>query len=320
MTIPAPLHVLPLALPDPLAAFAAVAGGHGAMLLDGGAADAGRARYSILACDPFSWIEVAGDGTVRRDGTALNAGPFTALRDALAPFRRAVPGGLPAFTGGAVGFMGYELGRHLERLPTPRATGLDLPDMAFGLYDTVAVIDHATAKAWVISGGEREADIARRADRARGLAQALLERLRTAPALAQDAGDGLLRRPGWEAEIAPADYRTRVARILDYIRAGDIYQANMTQRFQGRLRAGVTAWDTYRRLRPRTAAPFSAFLNLGHGRAVASGSPERFLSLTADGALRRARSRAPAPAMPTRRAMPPWPPNCWRRRRIGRKT
>lgn len=285
MTNPAALHVLPLTLPDPMAAFAMLAGQKGAMLLDGGAADGGRARFSILANDPFSWIEVAGDGTVTRDGIRLTDDPFTALELALRPFARVLPAGLPPFTGGAVGVMGYELGRYLERLPSPRGTGIDLPDMAFGLYDTVAIIDHAQDKAWVLSGAEREADPARRPDRARELADALHNRLTNAPPLSRDNGDGLLRRPGWEAELSPATYRHRVARILDYIRAGDIYQANMTQRFLGRLRPGVTAWDAYRRLRPRTAAPFSAFLNLGDGRAIASGSPERFLSLSADGAI-----------------------------------
>ncbi|MFV3128082.1 aminodeoxychorismate synthase component I [Niveispirillum sp. KHB5.9] len=285
MNVTSPLHILPLELPDPLAAFAVLAGEKGAMLLDGGAAEGGRARYSILAADPFSWIEVAGDGTVMRDGAVLGVDPFAALESALRPFARPVPEGLPPFAGGAVGVMGYELGRYLERLPAPRAGGLDLPDMAFGLYDTVAVIDHDNGKGWVVSGAEREADAGVRPALAYRLAQALHDRLLSAPVLARDQGDGLLRRPGWEAELAPSCYRSRVARILEYIRAGDIYQANMTQRFLGLLRPGVTAWDAYRRLRPRTAAPFSAFLNLGAGRAVASGSPERFLALSADGAI-----------------------------------
>lgn len=275
MSLPDLPHILPLSLPNPLAAFAALAGQKGSVLLDGGAAEGARARYSILAADPFAWIEVPGTG----------ADPFMALEQALAPFKRPALPGLPAFTGGAIGFIGYEAGRHLERLPPPRATGLDLPDMAFGLYDTVAVLDHQTGEGWVMSGAEREADIAARPALARRLAGALRERLLSAPPLARDNGDGLLRRPGWEAELAPEEYRAKVARILDYIRAGDIYQANMTQRFLGRLRPGVTAWDAYRRLRPRTAAPFSAFLSLGDGRAIASGSPERFLSLTAEGAI-----------------------------------
>lgn len=285
MTAPALPYVIALTLPDPLAAFATLAGEKGAVLLDGGAADGGRARYSILAADPFSWIEITGDGAVIRDGIRLDCDPFTSLQGALRPYARSASPGLPPFTGGAIGFMGYELGRYLERLPAPAAQGLDLPDAAFGLYDTLAVIDHTHGLGWVISGGEREPDPTRRGTLARRLAQALHDRLCAAPTGAREESGSLLRSPGWRAELTPDDYRRKVASILDYIRAGDIYQANMTQRFQGGLRPGVTGWDVYRRLRPRTAGPFSAFLNLGSGRAIASGSPERFLSLTADGGI-----------------------------------
>ncbi|MBB6255248.1 para-aminobenzoate synthetase component 1 [Nitrospirillum iridis] len=257
------------------------------MILDGGAAGSGHGRYSILVADPFSWIEVSdGDGgTVRRDDVVLSTDPFTALELALKPFVRPPDAGLPPFAGGAVGFMGYELGRHLERLPTPRRTGMNLPDMAFGLYDTAAVIDHMTGQGWVFSGAEREPDGAARPALARRLAEGLLARLLAAPPPARDAGGPLIARPGWKAELTPAHYRARVESILAYIQAGDIYQANMTQRFLGRLRPGTTPWDAYCRLRPRLAAPFSAFLNLGDGRALASGSPERFLSLRADGMI-----------------------------------
>ncbi|WP_084438289.1 aminodeoxychorismate synthase component I [Niveispirillum irakense] len=274
-----------LSLPplDPAAAFAAMAGEDGAMLLDGGAADAGRARYSIIAADPFGWLEVA-DGRVLRDGKPCFGDPFTVLAEALAPFRRQSVAGLPPFQGGAIGLLGYELGGWLERLPAPRPRGLDLPDMALGLYDTVAVFDLMAGHGWVISGGERETDPVRRPVLAAQRAVALRDRLVAGAASPLTLPpERLLAPPGWQAELAPDAYRSAVARILDYIRAGDIYQANMTQRFLGRLAAGVGAWDVYRAIRPRLAAPFSAFLNLGRGRAVASGSPERFLSLDAQG-------------------------------------
>lgn len=275
--------ILPLPPLDPVTAFAALAGRDGAMLLDGGAADQGRARYSFIATDPFAWLEVTGQ-QVRRDGRVLAGDPFTALADMLRPFRRRGVVGLPPFQGGAVGLLGYELGSWLERLPQPRGEGIALPDMALGLYDMVAAFDHRTGQGWVISGGEREPDEGRRAGVARGLAEGLRDRLLAAPALPASSGP-ILRSPGWQAEFTPAAYRAAIARILDYIAAGDIYQANMTQRFLGRLAPGAGGWDAYMALRPRTAAPFSAFLNLGQGRVVASGSPERFLALDANGRI-----------------------------------
>lgn len=275
--------ILPLPPLDAATAFAALAGQDGAMLLDGGAADQGRARYSVIAADPFVWLEATGR-LVSRDGQVLTVDPFTALEELLRPFQRRAVAGLPPFQGGAVGLLGYELGGWLERLPVPRSRGLDLPDMAFGLYDTVALFDHHSGQAWVVSGGERETDAARRPAMARALADGLRDRLLAPPAVTPLPGP-ILRPPGWQAEFAPAAYRAAIARILDYIAAGDIYQANMTQRFLGRLAPGAGAWDAYCTLRPRTAAPFSAFLNLGRGRALASGSPERFLALDAGGRI-----------------------------------
>lgn len=275
--------ILPLPPLDPATAFAALAGEDGAMLLDGGAADQGRARYSVVVADPFAWVEATGR-VVRRDGQVVATDPFTALADLLRPFQRRTLSGLPPFQGGAVGVLGYELGGWLERLPLPRPQGLALPDMALGLYDTVAVFDHQTGQGWVISGGEREPDPRRRAPAAQVLAERMRDRLLAAPTIVPAVGP-ILRAPGWQAEFTPAAYRAAIARILDYIAAGDIYQANMTQRFLGRLAPGASAWDAYRALRPRTAAPFSAFLNLGQGRALASGSPERFLALDADGRI-----------------------------------
>lgn len=282
---PTPVQVIPLPPLDPVVAFTRVAERPGAMLLDGGAAEAGRARYSILACDPFSWLEVQGR-QLFRDGQPLAGDPFQILEAVLRPFRRPCRPDLPPFQGGAIGLFSYELGQWLERLPAPHVRGLDLPDMAVGLYDTVAVFDHQQEKGWVIAGGERQPDPGLRAEDARRSAAALAALL-TAPMPAAEAPNPapLLRAPGWQAELSADAYRAAVSRILDYIRAGDIYQANMTQRFLGRLAEGVTPWQAYRAVRSKLAAPFSAFLNLGRGRALASASPERFLSLSAAGTI-----------------------------------
>ncbi|MFC7334418.1 aminodeoxychorismate synthase component I [Rhodocista pekingensis] len=267
---------------DPADAFTALAGRPRALLLDG-AASPDRGRFSYIVADPVAWLE-AGPAGVTLDGVApdaCGADPFALLEALLARGRRPAVPGLPPFQGGAVGILGYEAGGRLERLPPPQAAGLPFPDMAVGLYDTAAAFDHAAGRAWVIGP-----------DRVR--AQALADDLRRGAALAAEAaadeagggeGESLLAPPGWQAEQTPERFRAAIARILDYIRAGDVYQVNYTQRFLGRLAPGATPWRAYRALRRRTAAPFSACLDLGGGRVVASGSPERFLSLTADGRI-----------------------------------
>jgi len=265
--------ILPLPPLDPLSAFAPLAGRNGSMLLDGGAAAPSRSRYSYMVTDPGHWMEVAG-GRVWLDGRERpDADPFALLAGLLEAGRRPTVPGLPPFQGGAVGLLGYELGGRLERLPAPPAAGMDLPDLALGLYDTVAAIDHETGQGWVISHAGPAA------------AASLARRLTEAPAPAPDRDAPLLAPPGWLAEQTPDQYRAAVARVLAYIRSGDIYQANYTQRFLARLAPGADPWAAYGRLRAVTQAPFSAFLNLGGERVVASASPERFLRLEADGRI-----------------------------------
>ncbi|HYC05048.1 MAG TPA: aminodeoxychorismate synthase component I [Azospirillaceae bacterium] len=268
------LYVLPLPAADPARLFGAMAGEARAFLLDGAAADPGRARFSYIGRDPFAWIEAAPG----EDG-------FAALERALTPHRTQALPGLPPFQGGAVGFLGYEAGHRLERLPEPRARGIDLPDMAVGLYDCVAAFDRDQGRAWILSTGLPERDPARRRERAVTRARDLAGRLSRAPEPPADSGRALVAPPGWRAERTRAEHEAAVARTIGYIHAGDIYQANITQRFLARLAPGVGPLDLYRRLRPRTAAPFSAVLDLGQGRAIVSGSPERFLALEAAGAI-----------------------------------
>ncbi|MBB6253971.1 aminodeoxychorismate synthase component I [Nitrospirillum iridis] len=310
--------IVALALPvtDPLAVYARLATLPRSFLLDGGAADPTRARYSYIGAAPYAWVEYEG-GVATVDGQPADGDALAVLDGVLSAGRASLgeggwPEDLPPFKGGAVGFLGYELGGQLETLPPPRAQGIALPDMAVGLYDRVVAIDHVGCRAWVLSSGLPEPDAGLRRARAEAGAREWLDLL-TAPAdaslsgAAPPTGDGpLLAAPGWRAGWSRAEHEAAVARTVDYIAAGDIYQANITQRFLGALMPGVTPLDLYRRLRGRAAAPFSAVLDLGAGaggagRAVVSVSPERFLALDAAGGvetrpIKGTRPRDPDPA------------------------
>jgi para-aminobenzoate synthetase component 1 len=295
---PLPL-VLPLVQSDPLRLFAALATLPRPFLLDSAAARGdGRARFSYLGADPFQWIEADG-GILRIDGLAVAGDPLLALRQALAPWRQPARPDLPPFQGGAVGYLGYELGGLIERLPAPPAPGLALPDLCFGLYDVVVALDHMAGTAMLLSTGWPETDPAARRARAGRRAQQFAARLAADPRHAPPPAGPLVE--GWHQELGAAAHVAAVRRIIEYIRAGDVYQVNMTQRFLTRLRPGAGLWDVYRRLRAAAAAPFSAFLDLGQGRAIASASPERFLRLGPDGAIetrpiKGTRPRGPGPA------------------------
>jgi len=227
------------------------------MLLDSAATDPARGRYAFLA--------------VRPRQTLLDpADPFAALAEALGPRRPGYPATTLPFTGGAVGLFGYELGRHLERAPRRHARGAG--EMAVGIYDVVAGFDLAEGKAWVTAATPD----------ALAKAEQLAAEIEAAPEL-----DPLAPTPAVEMrpELSREDYLVRVARVIDYIRAGDIFQANFTQRFLADRPADYSAFELYRRLRGLNPAPFASYLKCGEGLTVATASPERFLSLDRTGRI-----------------------------------
>lgn len=275
------LAVWELPARDPVAAFAPFADTPFAALLHGAADAGGRGRFSIIAADPFRTITSHGP-EVRVDGQAVAGDPFTVLERELAA-HSLPPGVAPEpFGGGAVGFLGYELGRVLERLPARHGDGDGTPDMLVGLYDTAAVFDAQGTRAWVVSTGFPDTEPAARQARALARGAALAERLAHAPGPLPPPAAGTAR---WTAEMTRGQYTAQVARVLDYIRAGDIFQANFTGRFLADRPAGVGVFDLYRRLLAQSPAPFAACLTGDGGYGIASASPERFIRLSADGAI-----------------------------------
>lgn len=265
---------------EPEAAFSAFRDAPFAVLLDGAGGVPGSDDYAYVCADPFRTVTAAED--VRVDGRAVPADPFSALEQALAPYRLDAIQGLPPFQGGAVGLLGYELGRHLERLPPPWPDDIGAPDMAFGLYDVVLSFDKRARRAFVMSTGWPETEPSARKRRAEARANWLEERIAASLPVAPAPS---FRCAPWEAETDRAAYEDRVRRALAYIRAGDIYQANLTQRFRAGLPDGLHPFDLYCRLRTLAPAPFGALFSCGDGVWIASASPERFLNVDADGAV-----------------------------------
>ena len=245
-----------------------------ALLLDSATAGPNRdpalhGRWSFIATDPFDRISW-------RHGD--EGKPFTLLNEALASLAP-VEGGddIPPFSGGAAGFFGYGLGRTLERLPPEeRPFAIDdqhLPDMVLGFYDVVLAFDMLERRSFIVSTGLPEREPAARRQRAKERAKEFRERIASLPKLLTP---GSLPRSSVSSNFTREGYERAVARVIDYIHDGDIFQANLSQRFEAELNEGDTPYALYLRLRAASPAPFSSFFNFGEGSIVSS-SPERFL-------------------------------------------
>jgi len=280
--------------PDPLETCARCHGLPYLLFLDSAVRHPETGRYSFLAADPATLIRSHGALTQTRaaaseDWTRVPEDPLGAAARLLAPFTAAPVPGLPPFQGGAAGYIGYDWGAGLERIPRTRFLDCDVPDVLLGVYDWVIAWDHVARRAWIISTGLPAAG-ARRLTRAETRlrdVRALLadgrwagnrspgtrppRPARAAPSYAFSSASGM---PGLRSNFTRADYLAAVRRVIEYIRAGDIFQANLAQRFEAPLVG--EPFDFYRRLRARNAAPFSAFLDFAEV-AIASSSPERFL-------------------------------------------
>jgi len=275
------LHVREIAWREPAEAFGAWADDPCVAWLDSAAQGDERSRCSYLCVEPFQVLE-ASDSGVALNGAPLDGDPFEALARELGRWRLG-PGEAPVpFAGGAVGFLGYELGGILESLPRRHPDDLGIPGMAFGFYDTVLAFDHAGRRCWILSSGFPETETDARQRRAMVRADAALQRLNQSP---RPVRQGAVPPAAWQPELTRDGYEVRVGRVLDYIHAGDIFQANFTMRFLAPRPPGVGAADIYLRLREESPAPFAAFLGCGPRLAIASASPERFLSLDAEGRM-----------------------------------
>ena len=232
------------------------------------------ARYAWLeAMRPMGWAVFLDSGDPARSGgryDILAAAPravTTSREDAFAAARHLISGesateaGWPV-SGAVIGYLGYELGRRVAGLPQDKSGAIAfMPESALGLYAWTVVVDHAERRAALTSLDSFTEQEAR----------ALRERLLAAPprALRDFSVDAAIT-----STLERAEYLPRARRVLDYIEAGDCYQANLTRGFHAPCSGDP--WTFYRYLHDTNPAPMGAYLEYPFG-AVLSSSPERFL-------------------------------------------
>src|SRR4030095_4876867 len=111
-----------------------------------------HSRYSYIAIEPFQLL-ASKNGNISLGNRHFSGDPFALLDAELRRFELAPLPGLPPFQGGVVGYFGYELAQHLERVPMARADDMEFPDLVLGFYDVIIAIDHSERRAWVVSSG-----------------------------------------------------------------------------------------------------------------------------------------------------------------------
>jgi len=203
--------------------------------------------------------------------------PFQLLEQALGPCR--VESRRPSpFVGGAIGFLGYDAAAVVEPSVARRRTsegGPAMPAMLFGLYDWTIVWDHANRRWWVSSTGLG----APRAERLRSAERTAREVAgrATAPHGSHGEEPGRTGTGRWiGSTLSRGDYMAMVEAARDLIRAGEIYQVNLSQRLE--IGTAADPVDLYRGMARLSAAPFAAYLDTGSVQ-ILSASPERFVSL-----------------------------------------
>jgi len=236
-----------------------------------------NARWTYLTADPVAVLETP----------AAGPDPFVVARRLIARLdqTRVMPADGPRFLGGLVGFLGYDLGHILERLPSRAVDDQGLPPLRLALHDWVVAWDRRTGEAWMggraLDGDRRR--LARRLDEVHARLTAPATRATTDRI---EGADGPLV---FHSALSRAGYEAGVQAVRGHIAQGDIYQANLTRRLETPF--ATDPWPRYRRLRTGDPSLFSAYLDLGPSpenggpRALLSASPEPFLSLGADGVV-----------------------------------
>lgn len=245
---------------------------HEPLLLDSTAQTQGG-RYSFMAVSPFHIIECQA-GTVWFDG-ALHTGDFWSfLKEIVQRYPLALVPALPHFQGGLAGFFGYELATTLERLPRVAHDDLHFPDARLGCYDLVIAWDHHLKTCGVFSSGypagelQREARARERLKWVKAILSATKAYEASAPALTTTL----------ESNFTALEYQDTVRQIQSLIRAGDIFQANVSQRFECAIPLNFDKVALYHHLSQINPAPFAGFYAFDD-HAIVSASPERLVAL-----------------------------------------
>ena len=243
-------------------------------------------RYSFIGSDPFLVLSTRGSEiTLTRgaDKSRLIGNPFDVLNHLLEVYHLDPSSSPVPFIGGAVGYFSYDLCHFIERLPSTAVDDLRLPECYLGFYDLVLAFDNLQGKAYVISTGFPELRETERIERASQRLNEMKDKLAEVSESSTEAPFMPTPFPTEQVTLKGGfthqEYVDAVEKARQYIIAGDIFEVNLSQRFEAEL--SIAPYELYKRLRQINPAPFAGYLGFDEVTVV-SASPERFLRVQGD--------------------------------------
>jgi anthranilate/para-aminobenzoate synthase component I len=248
------------------------------------------ARYSFIASNPYLIFKLK-DGEVEIEDILVGRKtlslrkPFERLNELLGVYPQKPVPGLPPFQGGAVGLFSYDFARYIENLPTYAYDDLQIPDAHFLFFDVVYSFDHLLRKAWIISApGARFTGFGYRdmseidwveayEDSLEALSRGTLHYTQNKGRIPKSMNGAF----SVTYEMSKSQYMDIVGRAKEYIAAGDIFQANLSQRISADV-GSDDPWAIYEVLREVNPSPFAAYADFGDYQIVSS-SPERLIEV-----------------------------------------
>jgi len=232
-------------------------------------------RYSFLGWDPYLVFKSKGDWVWLEKGDereSMRGEPLKILQRLLSQHRSPKLKGFPPFTGGAVGYFSYEIRHFFEKLPNFAKDDLLLPDAFFLFFDRLIAFDHLENKVWIMVNASAQGG-GRSYQKAIEAIEAIEEGVRIGTGL------GSVPKPvpaisAISSNISETEFKWMVERAKAYIRSGDIFQANLSQRLHSSFVGHPYAlYETLRQINP---SPFASFFDFGDFSIVSS-SPERLV-------------------------------------------
>ena len=233
------------------------------ILLDSSNKDESLSKFSFIGINPFKTFESKGK-KVFIDDIEVNGEPFEVLEKLIKDYynNECNYSNIPLLSG-AMGYISYDICRILEEIPNKSIEDFNISDMRFIFYNNIIIFDLINNKQFITSLNGKEDEI-----------NFILNKISKCEHI-EDVKVAEIKN-NFISNFNKEDYKNSIRKLKDYIVNGDVYIANMTQRFY--TETNEESFEIYKKLRSINKAPFSAFLNFNDFQIISS-SPERFIEI-----------------------------------------